>query len=126
MFYTKRHSKHKPYFSTHWHDVFSDRTSTKRVVTPAHTTAFEPEVLARSVHEACMKVFGFAGEAELTALKVCKEVEDWLINKEEVTTADIQRKAATALRKYNPRAAYSYLPVKEYEVLEDQYGFIRL
>lgn len=126
MFYIKRNTKQKPHFSTHWHDVFTDRTSTKRVVTAAHTTSFEPQLLAQSVHEACMKAFGFAGEAELTALKVCKEVEDWLVNKEEVTSADIKRHAAAALRKYNPRAAYAYLPVKEYEVLEDQYGFIRL
>ncbi len=73
-----------------------------------------------------MKAFGFAGEAELTALRVCKEVENWLASKEEVTTADIKRKAAAALRKYNPRAAYAYSPVKEYEVHEDHYGFIRL
>lgn len=126
MFHIKRIPKQTPTFSTHWHDVFADRTSTKRVVSAAHTSSFEPHVLAQSIHEACMKAFGFAGEAELTALKVCKEVETWLINKEEVTSSDIRRKAATALRKYNPRAAYAYLPVKEYEVHEDQYGFIRL
>jgi hypothetical protein len=73
-----------------------------------------------------MKVFGFSGEAELTALQVCNHVESWLENKEEVTKADIRRIAAAALWQYNPKAAYAYLPVKEYRVMKDQYGFVRL
>lgn len=127
MFHLKLHSKHKPQFSTNWHDQFADKPrSHKRVVSKSHTVAFEPHLLAQSIHDACMKSFGFAGEAELTALRVCHEVEQWLIDKEEVTKADIKRRAAAALRSYNPRAAYEYLPVKQNEVHEDEYGFIRL
>lgn len=73
-----------------------------------------------------MKAFGFVGEAEDTAVQVCRHVEAWLANKEEVTRADIKRQAAKALRLYNPRAAYAYAPEKEYAVTEDSYGFIRL
>lgn len=98
----------------------------KRVVHKSHTTTYDRHALASSVYHACMKAFGYAGEAESTAVEVCKAVEHWLVDKHEVTEADISRQAAKALRAFNPRAAYVYSPVKEYAVTQDEYGFIRL
>lgn len=126
MFQIKLHTKRKSAHSPSWGDHFVNSATKKRVVNKGHTTAYEPKTLAESVHSACMKSFGFSGEAETTALQVVKDIEAWLHDKEEVTLADIKRHAAAALHKYNPRAAYEYLPVKEYEIHEDEYGFIRL
>lgn len=126
MFHIKSHTKHKLTFSAQWHETFHDSKSQKRVVSRSHTSIYEPETLAKSIHKVCMKTFGFAGEAELTAIRVSQEVEAWLEDKEEVTVADIKRRAAAALHKYNPRAAFEYSPNPEFEIQEDQYGFIRL
>ena len=126
MFHLKLHPKQTHHFSAAWHEAFADTHSKKRIVTHSHTLPYEPKTLAESIHAACMKTLGFAGEAEVTALYVCKEIEQWLEDKEEVTAADIKRRAAAALQKYNPRAAYEYLPSKEYEIHKDDYGFIQL
>lgn len=127
MFHLKQRPKQTQH-SPHWHEVFSEHQLEKRVISNhSHTTtAYEPQTLAESIHTACMKTLGFVGEAETTAVEVCKKVEHWLADKDEVTSDDIKRQAAAALRKYNPRAAYEYLPVEEYRVHEDQYGFIQL
>ncbi len=126
MFHIKLHSKRTVSHSAHWHENFAYSPVKKRVISKTHTKPYDPQALAESIHEACMKTLGFSGEAEATAIRVCKDLEHWLVNKEEVTVADIKRRAAAALRQYNPQAAYAYLPVKEYEVHEDQYGFVRL
>lgn len=120
------HSKTTKRHAPHWESIFLSEAPSKRIVHAAHTTAYDRHDLATSVYHACMKAFGFAGEAEDTAVQVCKRVEAWLANKEEVTRADIKRQAARALQLYNPRAAYEYAPEKEYTVTEDSYGFIRL
>lgn len=119
--YTKSKSS-----APHWDNLFTSESPSKRVVHKAHTTAYDRHKLATSVYQACMKSFGYAGEAEKTAVEVCKRVEHWLVDKEEVTKADIQRQAARALHTFNPRGAYEYSPVKEYAVREDMYGFVRL
>ena len=126
MFQLKLHSKKTAFHSHNWYEQLTDSTHHKRVVNKHATTPYHRETLAESIHDVCLKSFGFSGEAELTALRVCKEVENWLIDKEEVTVSDIKRVAAGALHHYNPRAAYAYLPTREYVVKEDQYGFIRL
>lgn len=126
MFHLKLHPKQSSTHSANWHESLSHTSAKKRVVTATHTAPYEPKTLAESIHRACMKSFGFSGEAETTALKVCEDLEHWLVDKEEVTTSDIKRIAAGALQKYNPRAAYEYLPVKEYQIHEDEYGFVRL
>ena len=125
MFHLKIHRKAFTY-SHNWLEQLEGKVLNKRVVGKTETKPYYRRKLATSVHAACMKSFGFSGEAELTALRVCKDVEQWLENKEEVTKADIRRIAAAALKKYNPRAAYEYLPVKEYVVKEDEYGYVRL
>lgn len=119
-------AKAKQIPSRQWSQSMQPHATNKRVVGKKHTTGYHRPRLAESIHSACMKVVGFSGEAELTALKVCEHVEAWLENKYEVTEADIRRTAAAALRKYNPRAAYEYLPTKDYALRKDQYGFIRL
>ena len=127
MFHLKLHPHRRTTYSPQWHELFSHKQPIKKqVVTHNYTTPYEPRTLAESIHAACMKTLGFTGEAETTALRVCDEIEQWLVDKEEVTSADIRRRAAAALHKYNPRAAYAYLPVKEYEIQEDEYGFIQL
>ncbi len=126
MFQLKIHSKKTTRHSHNWYEFFADSSVNKRVIHKYNTSPYTPQTLAESIHDACMAVRGFSGEAEATAIRVSKEVEQWLMNKEEVTSADIRRIAAAALQKYNPRAAYAYLPVKEYQVREDEYGFVRL
>lgn len=126
MFQLILHHK-KPALHTHdWHEHVQRAHPNKRVVSKRETHPYQRGTLAESIHSACMKAFGFGGEAEMTALKVCEDVEHWLENKEEVTKQDIKRMAAQALQRYNPRAAYEYLPTKEYAVKKDEYGFIRL
>lgn len=120
------HSKTSKKHAPHWESIFLSEAPHKRVVHASRTTAYDRHDLASSVYRACMKAFGYAGEAEDTAVRVCKHVETWLVNKEEVTRADIKRQAAKALQLYNPRAAYEYAPSKEYTITEDSYGFIRL
>ena len=126
MFQLKLHPNKTAFRSHHWYEQLSHDLPEKRIVGKRETVPYQRGTLANSIHRACMKSFGFSGEAELTALKVCHEVEAWLADKEEVTRQDIRRVAAAALHRYNPRAAYEYLPVKDYAVSEDQYGFIRL
>lgn len=126
MFQLKSHPKQIARHSAHWHEQFRDTALKRRVVSKSHTKPYQPHTLAESIHAVCMKTFGFSGEAEATALRVVRDIEAWLQDKEEVTSADIKRKAAQFLQKYNPRAAYEYLPVKELEVREDEYGFVRL
>jgi transcriptional regulator NrdR family protein len=99
----------------------------KRVVKKnGATEKYVRSKLAKSIHNACLDATGFIGEAEFTAVNVCKEVEAWLEKKYEVTSDDIRRKAAKALLVYNPRAAYEYEPSKEYQLNKDSYGFVRL
>lgn len=99
----------------------------KRIFKQNQTTEnYSRHKLALSVHKACMDAQGYIGEAELTALNVCREVEAWLESKYEVTSGDIKRVASRALRHYNPVAAYEYAPVKENQPQRDDYGFVRL
>lgn len=69
---------------------------------------FDPVKLHQSIAAACLAVRAFEGEAHMTAERVCKAVLDWLMTKEEVTSADIRRVAARQLKAYHPEAAYIY------------------
>ena len=69
---------------------------------------FDPVKLHGSVLRACMAVRTFEGEAHAIAERVCKHVIDWLEEKTEVTSADIQRVASEFLATYHPEAAYMY------------------
>jgi hypothetical protein len=126
MFHLKLHRHPSSATLPRWHGLFHIEEPSKRIVHRHRTVPYTRLKLAESIHKACMKSFGFSGEAELTAVRVIHDVEKWLENKEEVTINDIKRQAARALQRYNPRAAYEYLPLREYSVKEDEYGFVRL
>jgi hypothetical protein len=55
-----------------------------------------------------------AGEAHMTAQRVCEKVLEWLEEKAEVTAHDVRRVTSNHLRIYHPEAAYIY----------EQYGAI--
>lgn len=69
---------------------------------------FDPLKLHQSVVAACLSVRALEGEAHLVAKHVCQHVIDWLVAKEEVTSADIRRVACQSLQIYHPEAAYMY------------------
>lgn len=119
--------KQKEGVSRNWLHQLDVGLPEKRIVKKSGMTEhYVRSKLAKAVHGACMDATGYIGEAEKTTLLVCSEVEAWLENKYEVTSADIKRKAADALQKYNPRAAYELAPSKQYRLTEDHYGLVRL
>lgn len=69
---------------------------------------FDALKLHSSIVAACLAVRSVEGEAHLAAKHVSTKVLDWLAIKQEVTSADIRRIAATALTTYHPEAAYMY------------------
>lgn len=77
-----------------------------------HSEPFDERKLYASIYAACLSVRTPSGEAELTAEQVCRDLLPWLLKKEEVTSADIRRKATEHLHIYNPHAAYMYKHVK--------------
>lgn len=48
------------------------------------------------------------GHAESTARRVVDSVVDWIESRPEVTSSDIRRAAAKALRTYHPDASFLY------------------
>lgn len=77
--------------------------------TPHYTEPYDERKLYASVYAACLSVRTPAGEAELTADRVCQAVAPWLEDKPEVTSYDIRRKTSECLNVYNPDAAYMYM-----------------
>lgn len=73
-----------------------------------HSEPYDERKLYASIYAACLSLRTPAGEAELTASKVCQDIEPWLQSKTEVTSNDIRHQAANHLRIYNPDAAYMY------------------
>jgi len=55
-----------------------------------YTEPYDERKLYASVYAACLSVRTPAGEAELTADRVCRTVEPWLEDKSEVTSGDIR------------------------------------
>lgn len=76
---------------------------------PGHSEPYDERKLYASVYAACLCIRTPAGEAELTAARICQDIAPWLAKKTEVTSFDIRRKAAEHLHVYNPDAAYMYL-----------------
>jgi transcriptional regulator NrdR family protein len=72
------------------------------------TEKFQRDKLHTSVRAACLSVRSPEGEAEMTAQNVCNAVIEWLEEKEEVTSADLRRKATEFLTVFHPEAAYFY------------------
>lgn len=73
-----------------------------------NSETFDPLKLHQSIVAACLSVRALEGEAHTTAEQVVRHVISWLMNKTEVTTADIRRIASAHLRTYHPEAAYLY------------------
>ena len=69
---------------------------------------FDRSKLHASVQAACLSVRSPHGEAEITAASVCDVVIGWLMNKPEVTSADVRRVASSYLEQLHPEAAYLY------------------
>jgi transcriptional regulator NrdR family protein len=76
---------------------------------PGHSEPYDERKLYASIYAACLVMRTPVGEAEITAAKVCKDIQPWLQNKTEVTSTDIRHKAADHLKLYNPDAAYMYV-----------------
>ncbi|MGH7196817.1 MAG: hypothetical protein ACREGJ_03585 [Candidatus Saccharimonadales bacterium] len=76
---------------------------------PGHSEPYDERKLYASVYASCLSVRTPAGEAELTAAKVCQDIQPWLKTKHEVTSTDIRTHASKHLQVYNPDAAYIYL-----------------
>lgn len=74
-----------------------------------HLEPYDERKLYASIYAACLSLRTPAGEAELTANKVCRDIEPWLARKTEITSLDIRHHAADQLKLYNPDAAYMYV-----------------
>lgn len=74
-----------------------------------HTEHYSREKLHTSINAACLSVREYAGSAEITAEHVCQHVDEWLVDKLEVTSHDIRIAAARFLEQYNPSAALVYV-----------------
>lgn len=69
---------------------------------------FDERKLFASIFAACLSVSNYAGEAEVTAERICRDLTPWLQTKFEVTSKDMRYQAAKILQRYNPDAAYIY------------------
>ena len=74
-----------------------------------HTEQYNRQKLHSSIHAACLSVREFTGSAEITAEHVCSHVDEWLIDKLEVTSHDLRIAAGRFLEQYNPSAAVVYV-----------------
>jgi len=69
---------------------------------------FSREKLHRSVTGACLSAGAPTGYAESIARRVVDEVTLWLESRPEVTSKDIRRVTARAIKTYHPDASYLY------------------
>lgn len=76
---------------------------------PGINEPYDERKLYASIFASCLTVSAHSGEAEVTADRVCRDIEPWLKAKHEVTSKDIRHQASTYLKLYNPDAAYIYL-----------------
>ena len=73
-----------------------------------HKEEYDSRKVYASVYASCLNVHMHAGEAELIADKVSREITSWLEDKKEVTAHEIFKQVVEALGKYNPDAAFMY------------------
>ncbi|HSE29197.1 MAG TPA: hypothetical protein VLA77_01265 [Candidatus Saccharimonadales bacterium] len=76
---------------------------------PGVNEPYDERKLYASIYSSCLTVSSHSGEAEVTADRVCRDIEPWLAPKHEITSKDIRHEAAKYLKLYNPDAAYIYL-----------------
>ena len=72
------------------------------------TEPFDREKLEKTIFAACLNVREPQNSAKATSNKVAGLVEEWLTNKQEVTSVDIKEKVTELLAKYHPEASYIY------------------
>ena len=72
------------------------------------TEHFDPEKMHKSLVAACLSCGVPAGHAESIGRHITEEVENWLKDKPEVTSADLRRTATHFLKTHHPDAAYLY------------------
>ena len=73
-----------------------------------HPEPFNGEKLHKSVVAACLSAGSPTGYAESIARRVVDEVTSWLESRPEVTSNDIRRVTARAIKTYHPDASYLY------------------
>ncbi len=73
-----------------------------------HSEEYDERKLYASIFSSCIAVREPAATAELVANKVCQEINAWLHDKHEVTSADIRHMASASLHNYNQDAAWIY------------------
>lgn len=73
-----------------------------------HYENFDRSKLHSSITAICICAKTPEGQAQAIADLVCKEVEKWLENRQEITSNDIRVVATRHLRVYHPDAAYLY------------------
>ena len=76
---------------------------------PNHAEPYDERKLYASIYASCLSVRTPSGEAELTAAKLCQDIEPWLHSKQEITSLDIRTHTYEHFKIYNPDAAYMYL-----------------
>lgn len=64
--------------------------------------------LRASVMSCCLSVGCPEGQADTIANFVCNDIENWLTDKQEVTTKDLINKSTKFLEKYHTEASYFY------------------
>lgn len=69
---------------------------------------FSPDKLHRSIVATCLSIHTPEGQAKEIAQTVTLGVMNWCETKQEITSADIRRRASKILQQFHPDAAYLY------------------
>lgn len=72
------------------------------------TEVFDIKKIYASIYASCLSVHEPTQSAELIADKVTKDIINWLINKNEVSSREIRHQASKFLSEINPHAGYLY------------------
>ena len=72
------------------------------------TEQFTRAKLHKSIVAACLSVRSPDGQAEAIASAVCDAVDEWLAERQEVTSRDLRAVASKSLHTHHPEAAYLY------------------
>ena len=73
-----------------------------------HPEQFSPDKLQKSIVAACLNAGSPPGYAENIARRVVSEIMLWIESRPEVTSNDIRRVTARAIKTYHPDASYLY------------------
>ena len=73
-----------------------------------HLQYFDERKLYASIFSACLATHLSQTKAETVAGNVCKDIKRWIKSRKNVTSDQIFREAAKAMRRYNRDAAFMY------------------